>query len=71
MVSPLTEAQTTQDRIDFLNKIDKYFDRCKIRPDVYLINHGTLEEYVQKVHEYLDTKVSGATEKLSVENILG
>jgi hypothetical protein len=69
--SPLTETQTTQDRIDFLNKMDKYFDRCKIRPDVYLINHGSLEEYVRKTHEYLDSKVSGATEKLSIENILG
>lgn len=70
-MSPLTEAQTTQDRIDFLNKMDKYFDRCKIRPDVYLINHGSLEEYIQKIHEYLDSKVSGATDKLSIENIMG
>ena len=70
-VSPLTEAQTTQDRLDFLNKMDKYFDRCKIRPDSYLINHGTLDEYVLKVHEYLDEKVSGTTDRLTIENILG
>jgi hypothetical protein len=69
--SPLTEAQTTQDRIDFMVRMDKYFDRCKIRPDVYLINHNSLDEYVQKVHDYLDTKVAGATDKLTVETILG
>lgn len=69
--SPLTEEQTTQDRIDFLTRMDKYFDRCRIRPDQHLINHGTLEEYKIKIHEYLDNKVLGATDKLTVENILG
>ncbi len=70
-ISPLTEKQTTQDRMDFLTKMDKYFDRCKIRPDVYLVNHGTFDQYVAKVHEYLNTKVAGAADKLSIENILG
>ena len=69
--SPLTEAQSTQDRIDFMTKIDKYFDRCKIRADQFIINHGTYDEYVQKVHDYLDTKVAGATDKLTIENLLG
>ena len=69
--SPLTETQTIQDRLDFMNKMDKYFDRCNIRPDVYLVNHGTFEEYVQKVHEYLDTKVSGATDQLIMEHLTG
>ena len=70
-ISPLTEEQTIQDRLDFLNKMDKYFDRCKIRPDSYLINHGSVDEFIQKVHAYLDEKVSGATDKLTIENILG
>lgn len=69
-VGVFTEQHTVSDRMAFLERLDKYFDKLRKKPTHVIENNGLIGDYMTKIDDYLMDKVFVAVQALEKEKMI-
>lgn len=69
-VGIFTEQHAISDRMAFLERLDKYFDRLRMTPTHVIENNGLIGDYMTKIDDYLIDKVFITVQALEKEKMI-